>query len=254
MISEPPASADRSNPETARAPRFDFGRDTFAFPNELVWEYPLDEATGTMTPRRREPPPTYAHRCFVLVRAARQFFYHATFVPGAPRPDPALLRGLVRGVFARTVLRPSAPGARIVIPGFAGLRELSQTHESLLKHEGGGAWRSYVLRSHWRMVFPISRAHQQRTASRLKAQIDGGAIPIIHLVRFPQLTINHGMLLFEARTTSEAIEFLAYDPNLPGAPARLTYQPSTQTFDLPRNHYWPGGRLDILQIYQNWFL
>ena len=29
--------------------------------------------------RPREPKPDYAHRCFVLARAARQFLYHARF-------------------------------------------------------------------------------------------------------------------------------------------------------------------------------
>ena len=65
--------------------RFEFERDTFAFPNELVWEYHFDAATGTTAARRRVPAPDYALRCFVLVRAARQFLYHACFDPAAPR-------------------------------------------------------------------------------------------------------------------------------------------------------------------------
>ena len=51
--------------------RLDFDRDTLAFANELVWEYHFDEATGATTTRRRVPPPDYALRCFVLVRAVR---------------------------------------------------------------------------------------------------------------------------------------------------------------------------------------
>ena len=48
--------------------RFKFERDTFAFPNELVCAYQFDRATGQATMRRRVPPPTYAHHCFVLSR------------------------------------------------------------------------------------------------------------------------------------------------------------------------------------------
>jgi hypothetical protein len=35
-----------------------------------------------MTTFQANPPPTYYHRCFVLVRSVRQFFDHARFEPG----------------------------------------------------------------------------------------------------------------------------------------------------------------------------
>jgi hypothetical protein len=73
----------------ALARRFDFERDAFTFPNELVWEYYFDAASGQTRAVRRRPAPRYALRCFVLVRAARQFFYHARFEPAeAPAYDP----------------------------------------------------------------------------------------------------------------------------------------------------------------------
>src|SRR5580658_7717197 len=53
---------------------FKFERDTFAFPHELVWKYHFDTATGAMTTYQADPPPTYYHRCFMLVRATRLFF------------------------------------------------------------------------------------------------------------------------------------------------------------------------------------
>ena len=62
-------------------------RDAFAFPNELVWEYHFDAAAGQTRSVRRQPPPRYALRCFVLVRAARKFFYHARFDPAAEPAD-----------------------------------------------------------------------------------------------------------------------------------------------------------------------
>jgi len=46
--------------------RFEFERDSFAFPNKLVWEYHFDAASGQTTFSKREPKPDYAHRCFVL--------------------------------------------------------------------------------------------------------------------------------------------------------------------------------------------
>jgi hypothetical protein len=241
--------------EWARAPRrFDFDRDTFAFANELIWEYQFDAATGKTTFRRREPKPNYAHRCFVLTRAARQFLYHARFDPSQPVADDETYRRLVRVIVSRNPRTPCSPEKQIVIPGFAGLREFSTARGPLLQAECGGAWRSYVLRSHWRMIFPISRAHQEWTATQLLAEVNRNFSPIVHLVRFPSLTINHGMILFDAAETATGVVFSAYDPNNPARPARLTFDRAARTFSLPLNRYWAGGGLNVIEIYRGWFL
>ena len=143
---------------------------------------------------------------------------------------------------------------KIVFPGHASLLDFSAAHEKLLKDECGGAWRSYVLRSHWRMVFPISRKHQQRTAAQMLAEIRRNISPIVHLVKFPSLTINHGMIIFAATETENTLDFLAYDPNDPMRPARLTYDRAIRTFSLPPNRYWAGGELDIIGIYRSWLM
>jgi hypothetical protein len=242
-----------SSPAAATAP-FDFERDTLAFRNELVWEYRVDERTGRMTTCRTEPPPTFALRCFVMTRATRQFRMHARFEPEAsPPPDEAACLRLARTVIRRDPRRPSAPIDRVRIPGFEGLRELSATHEEGLKRVLGGAWRSYVLRSHWRMVFPFSRSHQARTAESLQTALCAGRLPILHVLRFPQLTINHGLLIFAGRPGKGNVAFSAYDPNTPEGPARLDYDLRTRTFTLSRNRYWAGGRVDGFEIYHGWY-
>lgn len=236
-----------------KTPRsFDFSRDTFAFANELLWEYRLDPVARRMEFRKREPRPDYAHRCFVLTRAARQFLYHATFDPMKPVADDGTYRRLIRQVLAGN---PRVPADRpVVIPGFASLREFSRAKEPMLKSTCGGAWRSYVLRSHWRMLFPISRRHQEQTANRLVLEVKNRFSPIIHLVRFPALTINHGMIVFRAAESEQKIEFAAYDPNLPDEPAPLTFDRVTRTFSLPANTYWAGGELNVIEIFKNWIL
>lgn len=196
---------------TFQAPRrFDFERDTFSFANELLWEYRLDAAAGKMNFAPRRPKPDYAHRCFVLVRAARQFLYHARFDPGLPAADEETCRQLIREVVVRNPRQPCPPERQVVIPGFASLREFSVARERLLKSECGGAWRSYFLRSHWRMVFPVARSHQRRTAASLAGALKQDLSPIIHLVKFPSLTINHGMILFGVADTGRGLEFSAY--------------------------------------------
>lgn len=235
-------------------PRFDFDRDAFAFPNELIWEYDFDPATGAASSRRREPRPSYAHRCFALVRAVRQFHYHARFEPTAARGDDATYAALVRSVLARDPRRPCAPDRTIAIPGYAGLRELSRDREPLLKAACGGAWRSYALRSHWHVVVPVTRRHQARTARELLDAAAGDRAPIVHLLRFPSLAINHGMVVFDGAPTESGAAFLAYDPNDPARPARLTYDRATRTFSLAPNRYFRGGTLTVIEIFRRFLL
>jgi hypothetical protein len=243
MISPPPQS-----------PRpFVFERDTFAFANELIWEYRFDPDTGAVTTFRNQPPPAYAHRCFVMVRSARQFFYHARFEPGLPLADSSEYRRLIRAVVSHSPRRPAADGQRLVIPGYDSLRAFSRAQGPLLKQECGGAWQSYVLRSHWRMVFPISRGHQEAMAGQLLRSLPERVAPIVHLVRFPQLTINHGIVLCGATESPEAIEFTAYDPNIPAHRVVLIYRRAKRTFFFPRTHYWPGGPLDVIEVYRSGF-
>lgn len=234
--------------------RFNFSRDRFAFANELNWAYHHDAVSGRTTFAPRNPKPNYTLRCFVLARAARQFLYHAQFNPAASTTDERTYRRQIREIISRNPRIACPAGRRVVIAGYEGLHEFSTAWESLLKAECGGAWRSYVLRSHWRMVFPISRQHQCRTAETLAARLRNGGSPIIHLVRFPQLTINHGMVLFDVDETSGGLEFDAYDPNDPTQPTRISYDARRQFFSLPANAYWAGGRLDIIEIFRSWFL
>jgi hypothetical protein len=233
---------------------FEFARDTFAFANELLWEYQSDPATGKTTVRRRQPRPNYVLRCFVLTRAARQFHYHARFDAGQKTAGDKTCLHLIHEVISRNPRTPCPVERQIVIPGYAGLREFSRACEPLLKAGCGGAWRSYFLRSHWRMILPITRAHQTRTAAQLFAALKQGISPIVHLVKFPSLTINHGMVVFDGVETGRGFEFQAYDPNDPKQPAQLTFDRTSQTFFLPANLYWMGGSLNIIEIYSRWFL
>ena len=78
------------------------------------------------------------------------------------------------------------------------------------------------------------------------------AIPIVHLVRFPQLTINHGIVLFGHQETEAEIRFAAYDPNRP--PSRQSW------FIAARNRHFTfrpiiTGRagVNVIEIFRGWF-
>ena len=229
---------------------FKFTRDTFAFANELLWEYQPDPQTGAMRMARKSKPPAYHLHCFVLVRSARQFYFHTRFNPDLAALTAEGYRALIRQVVKRNPRHPSVDAKKITIPGYSCLRAFSQAQEQSLKQSCGGAWESYVLRSHWRMVFPFSRTHQARSAEALLVAVKNSLAPVVHIVRFPQLTINHGLLLFEVEESNEQLVFSAYDPNLPQSPSFLTYRRADRTFYLPANCYWAGGRVDTFQIYR----
>jgi hypothetical protein len=243
-----------NNANESRPRRFEFARDTFAFANETYWEYHFDDAAGKTSFTQREPKPDYAHRCFVLTRAARQFLYHARFDENSSAPTDGECRRLIAAVMARNPRVPCVIEKEIAISGYASLREFSGARSALLKAGCGGAWQSYVLRSHWRMVFPISRAHQARTATSLNTALSQNIPPVVHLIKFPALTINHSMVLFSAEETAEGFAFKAYDPNQPQQPVTIVYSRASREFSLSRNHYWAGGVLDVIKIYQNWLM
>jgi hypothetical protein len=229
---------------------FVFKQDSFAFANELVWEYRLDPASGQMTHARRELPPTYSHRCFVMARSARQFFQHAQFDPTLPAADEATYRRLVREVISSSPRREAKE--RILIPGYANLHAFSEAHEALLKSECGGAWQSYFQRGHWRMIFPFSGHHQERMSMQLTDSIGRNGAVVVHVVCFPRLSINHAVVLFDSKQRESEVDFDVYDPNRPEEPAQLIYDRVTRRFLFPANPYFAGGRVDVYEVYCAW--
>jgi hypothetical protein len=232
---------------------FDFYAETFSYPNELVWEYQFDPQTGKTTTRKNDPAPVYAHHCFVVVRSARQFFLNARFLPDRPAVDTNGYREIIRAVTGRSASRQSPASDRIAVPGFANLRQFSATHRDLLRENCGGAWQSYVQRGNWRMILPFTRGGQSRVAAGLQSALAAGRLPIIHVVTFPRLTINHVLMVFGGSTSGEVVEFQCYDPNICEKPIILMYNRAERTFIFPRTHYFPGGKVNAYEIYCSLF-
>lgn len=245
-------ASPHGRPEVAARP-FEFARDTFAFPNETYWVYLPVPGTGRMEHETRQPPPEFAHRCFVLVRAAKQFHRHARFDATAPRATDDLYRKAIREIVRRSPRRTSEAGERVTIPGYADLRTFSGEHEALLKAEVGPSWQSYAQRGHWRMVFPFSRSHQERAAVELARTVAAGAPAVVHLVRFPALSINHAVLVYAAETRGDRIHFVAYDPNEARAPINLVFDRSRGRFEYPGTPYFRGGQVDVYEVYRSFW-
>jgi hypothetical protein len=243
-------ASQRNNPPIARR-LFNFPADTFAFANQLVWEYHYDE-NGKWVSQPRDPKPEYSHHCFVVARSVKQFFEHARFDPAQPAADADTYRRLIHRVISVSASRELTEADKIVIPGYADLRSFSEAQANLLKSECGGAWHSYFQHGHWRMIMPFTRHQQENVARQLLDDLAANCAPIVHLVRFPQLTINHAIILFDAKESPEVIVFSVYDPNNPKAPTTLTFDRATRTFQFPANDYFPGGRVDVYEVYRNW--
>lgn len=236
-----------SQPTSRRSRAFDFATDTFSYSNELSWEYFFD-ANGKWVNQRRDPPPQYSQHCFVISHAAKQFFKHARFDPSKPVADEKTYQRLIHEIVFGGDMRPGSE--KIDVPGYANLNEFSRAQEKVLKAECGGAWRSYFQRGHWRIMLPFTRGHQARTSENLMRALDENGAIVVHVVRFPQLTINHALMLAGYRQKENAVEFLVYDPNAPHEVGALTYDVASRTFFLPSNAYFYGGKVNVYEIYR----
>jgi len=83
--------------------------------------------------------------------------------------------------------------------------------------------------------FPHFPRPPARTAASLLAALRRDFSPVIHLVKFPALTINHSMLLFGAVETGEGIDFQPTTPTILGAGDALFQRPRS-AFTSPPNH------------------
>ncbi|MGH7894642.1 MAG: hypothetical protein ACREQL_08230 [Candidatus Binatia bacterium] len=246
VVMLPMGCATRLRPPVRDRP-FAFDADTFAFANETVWEYHFDRATGASWWYERDPPPPYSLRCGPMVRAARQFFASARFDPGAPPVDDDTYTRLVRDVMATDRRGPAA--RPVVIPGYADLRSFSAAHGALLQANMSGVWTSQLQRGNWRMIFPFSAGHQAATADRLRAELARGWPAIVHVLRYPRLTLNHMVLVYAVEETPAELRFVAYDPNEAAEPIVLAYDRVTRRFSYPETPYFPGGPVRAYEIY-----
>ena len=73
--------------------------------------------------------------------------------------------------------------------------------------------------------------------------------PVVHVVSFPSLRINHALLVFAVSEDPARIQFQVYDPNTPGQPCELNFDRKTRTFHFPATAYFPGGKVNVYEVY-----
>ncbi|HYR57119.1 MAG TPA: hypothetical protein VEO95_00760 [Chthoniobacteraceae bacterium] len=230
----------------ARAGDFDLHRDTFAFSNDTVFAYGVDEQ-GRLHISRREKPAEFSHRCFVLARAVMQFHQFARFDPSQPKLSREEYRRQIKQV-CRIPVWSSGPRERIVFPGFADLHSFSIAYEGLLKENLGNWLPCYLRIGNWRMILGHLRAGQAAADRWLEESIARGQIRAVYLARFPHL--NHVLVVFAMRREPNGdVRFETYDPNYPDRSSWLYYRAAQRSFDYEKRWYFPGGRVNVMRVF-----
>ncbi len=103
------------------------------------------------------------------------------------------------------------------------------------------------------MILPFSKCHQEKTAITLARELHEGKPAVVHVLRFPKLSINHALLAFGVHESPQTIVFDTYDPNQPDAPVELTYDRARRSFSLAANKYFPGGMVRAYEVYNHWY-
>ena len=235
------ARVDSGIGQLRNAPGFSFATDTFAFPNEI-------------RARNRGKADLYANYCFVLARAVRQFHVAARFEPAAPRLAPEAYVERVRAVVSRPPWAEPAPEAdRVVIPGYANLREFSGAEETAVKEALGGRFWTWVHWTNWRVTFPVNGQHQENVAREIVDELAEGRLVQLLVTNWPKPELNHTVVAFGARETPDGVELTVWDPNDPSAPGVMTFAREARQFFATRLYDTEPGPIRAFRMYYSWF-
>jgi hypothetical protein len=226
----------------ADARDFVFARDTFTFRNEIRSRYPDVEDL-------------YANYCFVLARGVRQFFLFARFDPTAPRLTPTAYAERVREVAAHSPWDAPLPlEARVVIPGYANLRDFSRAEEAAVKEGLGGRFWTVMHWTNWRVTFPVTRGQQTRVAEEVVDELDHGRLVQLLVTNLPKWELNHTVVAYGYRRTGPAVELTVWDPNNPDGPGTITFDTAERQFWATNVYDTEPGPIRVFRMYYSWFL
>jgi hypothetical protein len=233
---------------SAAAADFRFARETFSFPNAMVWEYKNGVRVGNSRGHDH-----YTRRCFIMSRAAQQFHKFARFEPrGAPLDDKELAHRIRLVAHREPWLAPLPNNQRIVFPGYANVREISRKREKVFKENLGLGWPTYARLGNARMFLDHSVKSQVKTQADLEAALKRGEMFVAYLSDFPWLHINHSVLVYAkkpARRGSKIDRYVCYDPNHPERPRELKWSSSQSLFNFEKDQEFIGGYTRVYQVY-----
>ena len=237
-------------PENPAPHPFQYATDTFSFANETVWNY----VGGTV---QKEPDHSktekrdYTRRCFVVTRAAVQFWKFAKFEPDLPPLAPDLLPDRIRQVANIDVWqKPLPPGKRIAFPGYANLREISKAHASVFQANIGLGWPVYFRAGNMPIIVPIGRDTEAELNNEIFRDLQMNFPTIVWLYNFPSLNINHVLVIISGQHEGTKFHYKVYDPNYATGPRNLDFDVPTRTFTYQPTFYFKGGPVEARAIYR----
>jgi len=237
--SAPPGASALRVDESPAVRDFSFERDTFAFRNDV----------RALSPERDD---LYANYCFVLAKGVRQFFTFARFDPGAARLDRQGYVERVRRVASRPPWHaPLAPADRVVIPGYANLRELSRGEASAVKEGLGGRFWTFVHWTNWRVVFPMPRRHQAHVLEEIRGELAAGRLVQLLITNWPVPELNHTVVAFASRANGQGVELTIWDPNEPERAGTITFDAIHGEFWATRVYATRPGAIRVFRMYHS---
>jgi hypothetical protein len=186
-----------------------------------------------------------------MARAATQIFRFARFAPDRPPLAADAYTALVRQVLATEPWQaPRSEAERTVIAGYPDLRALSAAHEAAVKAALGSNILSMMHWRTWRVSLRLSPAHQRGVAAELTREADAGRPAPLMITNFPEPDLlNHAVLVYDYRRRSGVVEFLAYDPNDPGTPLAIYFDPAISSFWVGELPYSPPGKIRAFRLF-----
>jgi hypothetical protein len=229
---------------------FQYPGDTFDFKNETVWNY----VGGTVQPETDDPHVReYTRRCFVLARSSVQFWKFARFEPNAKPLDADELARRIRQVCERSVWLPAlAPQDRIVIPGYANLREASAKMRYVFQANIGRGWPFYFRAGNIVIASWVTRALEDRLNGEIFHDLQVNTPTIVWVYRFPSLKMNHVVVIYSGTHDRCGYHYLVYDTNYRDAYKHLDYDPQSRTFTYQPVYFFKGGPITVRALYRGW--
>ena len=239
--SAPPAGSVARTDGPLAVPGFSIERDTFTFRNDIAAKNP-------------DRDDLYAHYCFVLAKGARQFFQFARFDAAGERLDHAGYVERVRRVVQHSPWQPAlAPDDRIVIPGYASLREFSRAEEAAVKEGLGGRLWTWLHWTNWRVAMRVGPEHQANVLEQIERELAAGHLVQLLVTNWPIPEPNHTVVAFASRPNGSTTELTIWDPNEPEGPGTITFDPS-HGFWAARVYETRPGPIRVFRMYYSAFL
>lgn len=212
---------------------FDFATDTLALP--VPQPAPQEEKEALADP---------ALRGHVDAHIARQFFLHARFEPTQRPPGTETRIALVRQVLKREANEPSRDDQRVVIPGYANLREFSRLQGHLLRAESWLVCRCENRATLFTKAFG-GDSGKDAAVAELVSSIAANRPALVRLYRHHALQYNRSLLVFDSHAGEGHVCFTAYDPAAPKQPVELTFNRVSRAFALSDDTASSGPALGV---------